>query len=58
MKGKELAELAMKYPEFDFQFIFIDGNNGRFLNVRCFENLDLNDIGYSDKVVLLTGEER
>lgn len=57
MKGSELEKLCKQYPDFDFQFIFTDGDNGRFLNVRCFENLELNDIGYSDKVVLITGEE-
>lgn len=58
MTGKELAELAMKYPDFEFEFVFTDGDNGRFLNVRCFEKLELNDIGHSDKVVSLTGEEK
>lgn len=57
MKGKELAELAMQYADFDFEFIFTDGFN-RFPNVRSFEKLELCDIGHSDKVVLLSGDER
>lgn len=58
MKGKELAELAKQYEDFDFEFSFTDGNNGRFINVRHFEKVELCDIGHSDKVVILTGEER
>ena len=58
MKGNELEELCKRYPDFDFQFIFTDEDNGRFLNIRCFEDLELTDVGYSDKVVRLTGEER
>lgn len=57
MTGKELAELANQYEDFDFQFAFTDGCS-KFPNVRNFENLELCDIGHSDKVVILTGEER
>ena len=56
MKGKELAELAMEYADFDFEFRFTDGYSN-FPNVRSFEKLELCDIGYSDKVVVLTGDE-
>lgn len=58
MKGSELEKLCQQYPDFEFEFIFTDGDNGKFLNVRHFEKLETADIGYSDKVVLLTGEER
>ena len=57
MKGKELAELGMQYADFDFEFVFTDGFS-RFPNVRSFEKLELCDIGHSDKVVLLSGDER
>ncbi len=57
MTGKELAELAKKYEDFNFQFTFTDGYS-RFPNVRSFENLELCDIGHSDKVVILTGDEQ
>ena len=56
MKGKELAELAMEYADFDFEFCFTDGYSN-FPNVRSFEKLELCDIGYSGKVVILTGKE-
>ena len=56
MKGSELAELANRYSDFEFEFSFTDGCN-KFLNVRHFEKLELCDIGHSDKIVLLSGEE-
>ena len=56
MKGKDLAELAMRYYDFDFEFSFTDGYN-KFPNVRRFNKLELCDIGHSDKVVILSGEE-
>ena len=58
MQGKELAEIALKYPDFDFEFVFVDGDTGKWLNVRSFENLSVADVGYSSKVVCLMGEER
>lgn len=58
MLGKDLMKLCEKYPDFDFEFSFTDGNNGRFINVRHFEKLELCDVGHSDKVVILSGEER
>jgi hypothetical protein len=59
MKGKELAELAMKYEDFDFEFRFTEEPQAgdRFLNVRSFEKLELCDVGHSSKVVILSGEE-
>lgn len=58
MLGKDLAKICEQYADFEFEFIFTDGNNGRFLNVRSFDNLELCDVGHSDKVVLLTGNEK
>jgi hypothetical protein len=57
MKGKELAELAMQYPDFEFEFCFTDGGN-KFPNIRNFDHLEVTDVGNSDKVIVLTGEER
>lgn len=57
MKGKELEKICKEYPDFDFQFIFLDGDNGKFLNIRSFSELEIADIGHSDKVVLLSGKE-
>ena len=57
MKGKELAEIAMQYPVFEFEFVFVDGFD-KFPNVRGFSQLVLADVGHSDKVVLLSGDEK
>ena len=59
MKGKELAEIAKHYEDFDFQFVFSDKpkEGDRFLNVRVFKNLVVSDVGYSGKVVQLDGDE-
>lgn len=53
MTGKELEKICREYPDFDFQFIFSDRDNGKFLNIRSFSKLEIADIGHSDKVVLL-----
>ena len=52
MKGKELAEIAKHYENFDFQFVFSEEpkEGDRFLNIRVFKNLVVGDIGYSDKI--------
>lgn len=57
MSGEEIMELAKMYPDYNFEFVFTDGY-GKFPNVRCFENLELGDVGHTERVVLLTGEER
>ena len=56
MKAKELIELLQGYEDFDVEFVFTDGYN-IFPNIRKFKNLTLGDIGYSDKVIVLDGEE-
>lgn len=56
MKGKDILKLAEKYKDYDFEFRFTDGYS-KFPNVRTFSQLELCDIGHSDKVVILTGEE-
>ena len=59
MKGKELAEIAKQYEDFEFEFVFTEEPQpgDRFLNVRSFNNLEVEDIGHSAKVVLLGGDE-
>lgn len=62
MTSQELMQILQNYPDFEVQFVFTDGHsqsgNSSFLNVRSFQDLSLADIGHSDKVLLLTGEER
>ena len=57
MKAKELAEQLLKNPDFDVAFNTID-NSGCFgFNVKQFRNINIADIGYSDKTIILGGEE-
>lgn len=56
MKGKDLIKLAEEYPDFEFEFRFTDGYSN-FPNVRSFNHLELCDVGHSDKIVILTGDE-
>lgn len=56
MTVKELSEICKQYGDFEIQFSFID-NCKKFSNIRTFSNIELDDIGYSDKVICLTGDE-
>lgn len=57
MKVSELIEKLSPYMEFDVEFVFTDGYS-KFPNVRSFAVEGIADIGHSDKVVILSGEER
>lgn len=58
MKAKELAEKLLRHPDFDVRFSFVERDNSRWgLTIRSFEDIDIIDIGYSDKVILLGGNE-
>ena len=57
MKAKELAELLLDLPEFEVEFSFMDTNHGNF-DLRCFENVKIDDVGHSDKVIKLGGDEK
>lgn len=61
MKGKELIRLIEKYgfEDFDFQFCFTDTpeEGDTYPNVRTFKMTGVSDVGHSDKVVDLEGEE-
>lgn len=56
MTGKELKDLCDQFPDFEFEFRFTD-DCSVFPNIRTFNSLELCDIGHSDKVVVITGEE-
>lgn len=56
MKGADLAKLGAQYPDYDFEFSFTDGYS-TFPNVRTFKNLEIQDVGHSEKAVSLTGDE-
>lgn len=57
MKAKELIAILQQNPEFDVVVTICDGGD-KFPNMRTFENIELADVGYSDKVIVLTGDER
>ena len=68
MKAKELAEKLLQNPDFDVEFLFttyyeteVWTNNGIIKaqtgkQVDKYKNVDIADIGYSDRVIILTGE--
>lgn len=56
MSGEELKKLGEEYPDFEFKFSFSDGGD-KWPNVRSFDNIELADVGHSNKVVILSGEE-
>jgi len=61
MKAKDLAKKLMKYPDFDVRFGHSDptyaGNLAWGIYIRQFDITDIGDIGHSEKVILLDGEE-
>jgi len=59
MKGKELIEKLKGYEDFDIEFSFMeeDINNERGYTLRKFENITIDDVGHSSKIIKLGGEE-
>jgi len=53
----------MENPEFDVEFTFVDYTERpddkicKFMNIRKFKDIDIEDIGYSSKVIQLGGVE-
>lgn len=57
MKAKELAAKLLKYPDFEVKFHdFRQEFPGGSLICDSWSNIDIGDIGHSDKVIVLTGE--
>ncbi len=60
MKAKDLAKELMKRPDFDVDFSFTDGfSEGEigWPNQRKFNKIEIADIGYSEKLIRLSGTE-
>lgn len=57
MKAKDLAKQLLKNPDFDVIFNIIDNGGSLGFSVKEFRNIDITDIGYSDKTIILGGEE-
>ena len=52
MTEKELIEKLAGHEDFDLKFCIVDKNtDSKFLSVRTFD-IEVIDIGYSDKVVV------
>lgn len=60
MQVKDLIKKLESYRDFDLEFQFTDGYepNYGFPIIRVFQNIDVDDIGHSDKIVLISGEEK
>lgn len=57
MKAKELIEKLAGYEDFELKFLFLEKNpKYNYLNGRTFTVEDI-DIGYSDNVIMLAGDE-
>lgn len=61
MKARELAEQLLKNPDFDVKFSFNEIEDFKVSNwgvdIREFNNISIGDIGYSDQVIILNGDE-
>lgn len=58
MTGKELKKICEKYPDFEFQFSYTHPykKGDRFLNIDTYGISGIDDIGHSDKIIVLSGE--
>lgn len=57
MIAKDLAAELLKYPDFDVKFHdFHQEFPGGSLICDSWSNIDVGDIGYSDKIIVLTGD--
>jgi len=57
MKAKELAKELLKNPDFEVKFSFDERTNGVSFCFRKYLITGIEDIGYSDKIIVLGGEE-
>ena len=55
MTAKELAIKLLEHPDFEIKFHEFRYFGGQF-NCDSWTNIEITDIGYSDKVIVLGGE--
>jgi hypothetical protein len=55
MKAKELAEQLMKNPDFDVKMRTFDSEKGMRPMLKTYSDVEVFDIGYSDRVLLVGG---
>lgn len=57
MRAKELAEKLLQHPDFEVKFnSFFQEYAGGPLICDSWVNIDIVDIGHSDKIIVLGGE--
>lgn len=57
MKACDLAAELMKHPDFEVRFVFSTVDDSEWgLTVNVFDNIEINDIGYSNKIISLGGD--
>lgn len=59
MKAKKLAEELLKYPDFNVEFSHFGclADSSIWPLYCCFKDVEVDDIGHSDKVILLGGKK-
>lgn len=56
MKAKELAEKLLENPDFEVEFVHLEKDNSKWgMSLISFNNIKIDDIGYSDKVIQIGG---
>ena len=55
MKVEDLIKKLKGYEDFEVEAVFINNANpnGKFMDLSTFKVIDIADIGYSDKVIVL-----
>lgn len=57
MKAKELIGELKGYEDFDIEFVFSEKKADEWPTYRIFSGVEIVDIGHSDKIIRLTGNE-
>jgi hypothetical protein len=55
VKVQDLIERLKGYEDFELEAVFVNNANpnGKFMDLSTFKVIDIADIGYSDKVIVL-----
>ena len=55
VKVQDLIERLKGYEDFELEAVFVNNSNlnGKFMDLSTFKVIDIADIGYSDKVIVL-----
>ena len=59
MKCKEIAIKLLETPDFDVDFAYSEIDESAYgMTVHVFDDIEIEDIGYSSKVVRLSGTKK